>query len=385
MLGYRPRIVGAEVPPDVRELDGFSDLMVRFHEQAGLDAIWSKLEPLYEKSLADFQPKVATTLLEANAYLRNVTSGYMGRRFLVYVDLLTPSSQFQTRSYKDDYFVIVTPPAEARVDEIRHAALHYLIDPLATKFYEKIARVRGLIDYAQGAAALEQEYKDDFLLLATESLIRAVEARMTKQPAKAQEALAEGFVLTGYFYEQLPVYEKQEQSMRLYLPVMLDGIDLRKEDKRLQAVSFAKTKPVRKSAPSVAVPEPEGSPAEKALDAEDKLYAARDLEAAREAYLKIVRQFEENETRARGYYGLARIAALKNEPDLAEQLFRKTLELTPDPHTKSWTLVYLGRIADGFGEKEQAAQHYKSALAVEGAPPGARKAAEQGIETAKPR
>jgi len=57
----------------------------------------------------------------------------------------------------------------------------------------------------------------------------------------------------------------------------------------------------------------------------------------------------------------------------------------PDPHTKSWTLVYLGRIADGYGENEQAAQHYKSALAVEGAPPGARQAAEQAIKKALPR
>src|SRR5690349_14518233 len=191
MPGYKPRIVGAEVPPDVQSLTGFNDLMARFHEQAGLEALWPRVQPYYEKALQQFQPKVSAAMLETEAYLRNVTSGYMGRRFIVYVDLMTPSSQVHTRSFKDDYFVVVTPPAEARVDDIRHACLHYLIDPLATKFYEKIVRVRGLIDYAQGAAALDPIYKDDFLLLATESLIRAVEARITHQPARAQEATAE--------------------------------------------------------------------------------------------------------------------------------------------------------------------------------------------------
>ncbi len=384
MPGYRPRVVGAEVPPDAQALMGFADLMNRFHEEAGLDALWPRVQPYYEKALEQFQPPIARTLLEANGYLRNVTSGYMGRRFQIYVDLLGPASQVHTRSFKDDYFVVVSPPADARIDDIRHAYLHYLIDPLASKYYEKFVRVRGLIDYAQAAPALEEQYKDDFLLLATESLIRAVEARIMRAPAKAQEAIAEGFVLTPYFSESLPAYEKQEAALRLYLPDMLDAIDLKKEDKRLQQVQFAKTKAVRK-APVVRPAEPEISPAEKALNEADGIYSARNLDGAREAYLKIVQKFEDAGTRARAYYGLARVAALKNEPELAEQLFRKTLELSPDPHTRSWTLVYLGRIAEGFGEKEQAAQHYKSALTVEGAPPGARQAAEQGVQKTSPR
>ncbi|MDZ4800456.1 MAG: hypothetical protein SGI92_20045 [Bryobacteraceae bacterium] len=385
MPGYRPRVVGIEVPPDAQALGGFSELMQRFHEQAALDALWPRVQSYYEQALGQFQPVVARTILETNGYLRNVTSGYMGRRFLVNVDLLGPSSQVHTRSFRDDYFVVVTPPADARIDDIRHAYLHYLIEPLASKFYERFVRVRGLIDYAQAAPALEAIYKDDFLLLATESLIRAVEARITRQPVKAQQALSEGFVLTPYFFESLPAYEKQDAAMRLYLPDMLDAIDLKKEDRRLQQVQFAATKTVRKAVAALKPDEPEPSPAEKALAEAEKIYTGRDLERAREAFLKIVTQFDDNATRSRAYYGLARIAALKSEPELAEQLFRKTLELSPDPHTWSWTLVYLGRIAEGYGEREQAAQHYKTALTVEGAPPGARQAAEQGVQKSAPR
>jgi tetratricopeptide (TPR) repeat protein len=308
----------------------------------------------------------------------------MGRRFQVLVELLAPPNQVHTRSYKDDYFIVVTPSSEPRIADIRHAYLHYLLDPLATKYNEKFHRVRGLGEFAAAAPALEETYKQEFLLLATESLIRAVEARLDRKPGLAQQALAEGFVLAPYFYESLPGYEKQEAAMRLYLPDMLDAIDLKKEDRRLQQVQWAESKAVR-TTPAPARTEPALSATEQAIDAADKLYASRHLDRAREAYLGLTRQTEDKSVHARAYYGLGRIAALKNEPELAEQLFRKTLELTPDPHTRAWTEVYLGRLAEGFGEKDRAAQHYRAALGIEGAPPGARQAAEQGLTKQTPR
>ena len=166
---------------------------------------------------------------------------------------------------------------------------------------------------------------------------------------------------------------------------MIDSIDLKKEDKRLQNVQFAESKAVRAVPPPIAPPEQQLSPTDQALNEADKLYAERDLDKAREAYLALIRQTDDRSVRSRSYYGLARVAALKNEPELAEQLFRKTLELSPDPHTGSWSEVYLGRLAEGFGEKDKAVQHFRAALDVEGAPQGARQAAEQGIQKLAPR
>ena len=68
--------------------------------------------------------------------------------------------------------------------DIRHAYLHYLLDPLATRYQEIVMRKRGLSDHAQRALALADSYKDDFLLLTTESLIKAVEARLDKQAGR---------------------------------------------------------------------------------------------------------------------------------------------------------------------------------------------------------
>jgi hypothetical protein len=65
---------------------------------------------------------------------------------------------------------------------------------------------------------------------------------------------------------------------------------------------------------------------------------------------------------------------------MAERLFQKTLESSPDAQVKAWAHVYLGRLADAAGERDQAVRHYQDALAVESASEGARQAAQQGIQ-----
>jgi hypothetical protein len=54
--------------------------------------------------------------------------------------------------------------------------------------------------------------------------------------------------------------------------------------------------------------------------------------------------------------------------------------LEPDATTKAWSLLYLGRLADSQGDREQAVEQYKAALAVPDAPDEVRTAAEQGLK-----
>ena len=177
-------------------------------------------------------------MLQVNAYLRQQTSGFKGRHFQIFIELLAPPNQIQTRSYGNEYTIVITPSPEPRIFDVRHAYLHYLLDPLATRYQEILDRKKALLDHAQRARALDDTFKDDFLLLATESLIKAVEARLDHQPEAVQQALSQGYILTPYFAEQLPVYEKQEQSMHVYYPELVGAIDLVKEDARLSKVEF---------------------------------------------------------------------------------------------------------------------------------------------------
>jgi tetratricopeptide (TPR) repeat protein len=376
---FKPNFTGVEEPPDLAQLEGFRGLLIRFYREAALNDLWQKLQPEYQRELARYHDPVSRALLEANAYLRNPTSGYMGRRFFVYVEMLAPARQVHTRSYKDDYYIVVTPAPQPRVEQVRHAYLHYLLDPLTTKFSESVMKKRSLGDFAQGAAGLDEIYKSDFLLLTTESLIRAIEARLDRKPAGIQESLAEGFILTPFFGEALPAYEKQETAMRMHFPDMMASMDVRKESKRLDAVDLT----VRPAKPDVPQPDSPAEPprelAEKTIDEAEQLYEARNLDKAGETFRKALLQTEKHPLHARVYYGLARIAALQRKPDLAEQLFRKTLELSPDPHTRAWSEVYLGRLAQGTTTPQDAVEHYKAALAVEGASAKAKQAAEEGL------
>ncbi|MEO7649655.1 MAG: hypothetical protein ABIZ80_04255, partial [Bryobacteraceae bacterium] len=123
----RFRIV--DVPPDVVPLESLSPLLVKFYQEAGIDNLWKRSQPAYEQAIARYHDPVSRALLEVNAYLRNATSGYLGRRFQVYVDLLGAPNQIHTRSYADDYYVVLTPSLEPKTSDIRHAYLHYLLDP----------------------------------------------------------------------------------------------------------------------------------------------------------------------------------------------------------------------------------------------------------------
>ena len=175
--------------------------------------------------------------------------------------------------------------------------------------------------------------------------------------------------------------------MRFYYPEMVQAIDLRKEDARLSQVEFSKEAPVKtvKSAPASAPEPPPLTVAAKTLDEGEKLYTARDLGKAKETFLRVLRETAEKPMHAKAYYGLARIALLEKQPDTAEQLFQKTLELEPDPQDKAWVYVYLGRLAELAGEQgehEQAVKYYQSALAVTGASEKARETARQGLQGA---
>ena len=368
-----------ELPPDVRALEALGPLLARFSREADLDALWKNAEPAFERALERYHAPVSRAILEANAYLRNPTAGYLGRTFQIYLDLLGAPNQVQTRSYANEYFVVVTPSAEPRITDIRHAYLHYLLDPQATKYGMEILKKKSLEDYAQGAPALDPVYKSDFLLLATESLIKAVEARLPGKSESVDEALREGYILTPFFAEQLTIYEKQPEAMRLFFPEMIKRIDPAKEDQRLSNVKFADSPRVRAAKVEAPAPPPP-SPVDQAIEDADRLYSNKDYEHAKQGYLRVLEKTSDKSVHARAYYGLARIAVLQNDPELGERLFQKVLDSGADPWVKAWTHVYLGRLSDIAGNRDEAAKHYQTALAVDGASAAARHAAEQGIQ-----
>ena len=382
--GFELAIRDVEIPPDAMPLRDLSRLLAAFYREANIEDLWKRSQPAIEQYIARYHEPVTNAVLQVNGYLRQMTSGFKYRRFQIFIELQAAPNQIQTRSYSDNYTIVVTPSPDTRTFDIRHAYLHYLLDPLATRNQEVLNRKKSLVDHAMRAQALSDAYKEDYLLLVTESLIKAVESRLDRKPGMIQEALREGYILAPYFSEALPVYEKQESSMYLYYTEMMQAIDLMKEDRRLAGVEFSKNSAAR---PAVRMPPPApvaaATGAAKTLAEAEQAYGSRELEKSKQLFLKTLGETEKRSVHASAYYGLARIALLDKDLDAAERLFQKSLDSEPEAFDKAWVLVYLGRLSVAAGERDRAMEYFQSALQLEGATEKARQEAKQGLELAK--
>jgi tetratricopeptide (TPR) repeat protein len=373
---FRWRTRDVEVPPDALGLSEFTPLLIDFYQQANIAELWKQAQPIYEKELQRYQAPLLAMTQKVQGYLRVPAAGYLGRNFRVFIDLLAAPEQVQTRVYGDDTFVVVTAAASPPLFDIRHAYLFFEIDPIAIKYGIDVNQKKSLIDFAQ-AAPLEQVFKDDFVLLASQSAIKAVEASLDKNPAEVGQAARQGFILTPYFAERLPAFENQPEGFRIYFEEMVNAIDLNRESARIAQITFDKA-PLQRLAKTVniATPEPELSASAKTIEQAEDLYGQRSLEPAKQLYLKALEQQGSTAEHAQAWYGLARISVLQNQPDAAVRLFRKTLDSGADDQTQAWSYVYLARLARAAGEPGEAAKFYQQALAVQGASTRAREAAQ---------
>jgi tetratricopeptide (TPR) repeat protein len=382
---FKPKFPPNRMPPDAAALEGLSELLAEFHREAGIDELWAAAQPAFDQAIARYHEPVTAAIFEANVYLRNPTSGMRGRRFQIFIDLLGAPNQVHARSFGDEYFVVVTPSPQPRIREIRHAYLHYLLDPLAIRHAAVIDKKKDVCDLSHGSPLLSDIYKTDCVLLAGMSLVKAVESRLDRQAGKAlaDEAMKEGFVLTAYFAEALVRYEKQEQSLSLYLKEMLEAIDPSKEDRRIAGVEFA-SKPTVRTVKTAPPPPPELTEGEKILNAAEDHYRQKNFGPAKTLFHQALQSQAPSPNHAKASFGLARIATLEKDPELAQQLFERVLELNPEPFERAWSHVYLARLALAAGEPEPARKHYEAALAVPGASEGARKAAGQELHKLGP-
>lgn len=168
--------------------------------------------------------------------------------------------------------------------------------------------------------------------------------------------------------------------MRLYYPDLINGIDLKKEDKRLANVQFVSERPTKTLQVSKAERPAEISGVFKTLEDAEDLYRAKKYAEAKPLFLRALQETPEKPLHAKAYYGLARIAALQRDPELAVKLFEKVLELEPDDTIRSLSNVNLGHLWAVNNEVEKAQEHYKAALAVPGIPPAIKKAAEKALQ-----
>ncbi len=367
------------VPPDAANVQEVVPLLRDFLRDAKLHDIWVKHQPQYEALLAYVHPQLAEMINQTDLYLRNPVSGYGGRRFAIYVEPMGAIGQVNARNYGVDYLMVISPERGlVPLDRIRHTYLHYVLDPQTMKRPMAIKRTEALLP-AVRSAPMDESFKSDASLLVTESLIRAIEARLlpggkkadAQREAMVQHDMAQGFVLTHYFYGQLLEFEKGSASMDVAYGDMLAELHVESEKKRAEQTDFATT-----PEPSLEVARA-SAPHQTVLDqAEDRLIA-KDADGARKLAQQAIDQKSDDPVRAN--FILARAAVMSGDMEGAQDHFLRTLQMARDPRTIAWSHIYLGRIFDIQEKREIAVAHYKAALDAGDKADDTKTAAEKGL------
>ncbi len=385
-----------DLPPDALALEGLNEIMSKFYAEARIDELWKHYQPEYDRLLEVYRAPVADLIYNVSNYLREILRPSSPRVFSIYVEPLA-GKKTDFRNYGDHYELVISPNSELPMDDIRHAFLHFLLDPIAIRYRVQASRLSPLLEYAAHAPLLPADMHDDFPSFFDECLVRAVELRLRKLTpgdlgSAMDQAEASGYVLIRPIYAGLTGFEKSEPAMGYYLPDLVKGIDVTAEQRRLRGVKFAEATPdkdaaAEKVAAAAAKPAVSLDPVDQALAEGQRQISARNGAAAAASFEHVLAS---NPNDLRATYGLAVASALMGRPDQARELFAKVIAAPPsasgepgaqpDPSNVSWSHIYLGRMYDVEGHRDLAVAEYRAALAVAGAPELARAAAQRGVD-----
>lgn len=383
---FLPRVKEDDLPPDAAVISNFSKQLELFYNAAQIHTIWMRHRLNYAALVERYHDPLAKMVFDNDIYLKMQSGGYLGRTFTVYLDYLGDPDQVNARNYGTDYYVLVFPspdphsPAPLKMEEIRHAYLHYLLDPLAEKNFVSIKRVEPLLKSVQ-RAPIEESFKSDISLLVTECMIRAIEIRTTgtKRTVEAMrtqavdDAVKQGYILTRYFYSAFVKFEKDPSGLRTVYAQMIDEIDLKAEQKAAADVEFAQV-----TAPELV--QLSRMEDRRMLSTAEQRLAAGDAKGAQELAQEAIDRKIGDQGRA--LFILAQVAVANKNRDGAQENFQKAIQASKDPKVLAWSHVYLGRILDMKEDREAALNEYRSALTVGSALPEVKQAAERGLQQA---
>jgi tetratricopeptide (TPR) repeat protein len=369
----------SDLPPDAIFVLGFLPLLQHFSKTANLDAIWQHHRPDYDQLIQNLQQPISETLVSTDIYLKRNLSGYFRHDFVVYVEPLAAPSEVNSRNYAEDYYTVISPTSAGviRLDQLRHTYLHYILDDKVLSRGTTLARLAPLLETVK-SAPLEDSYRFDMGLLLTESLIRAVEARLLggrKGPDQPKEQLAwestrQGFILTRYFYDKLAAFEGDEIGFDQSYADWLHDINVAEQQKIAASIPFLK------SGTSELVRKPQHK--ELLVDLAERAYASGNLDGARN-YAQQAIQNQEDQGRA--LFVLARAAVANGKLNEAQSFFERAAAASSDAGIRGWSNLYLGRILDMQEHRQEAVEHYRAALNAGGSPE-LKTAAEKGLQQA---
>jgi hypothetical protein len=384
-----------ELPPEVIALEGFSEILSAFYIEQHIGRLWVQVQPVYNHEIDGIHDSVSQIVFVATNYLRELASPADRRTFTIIVEPLVGRIT-NVRNFQDHYAIVLSGSADVPVDVVRHAYLHFLLDPLPLQYPHVIAVKRPVFDVATRAPRLPPDLRDDLPSYFAECLVRAVELKLKRMSPGEREAAidtddVDGYVLVRPLFKALAGFEGSEPSMKLYFPEMVRSIDAGAEVKRAQAVKFASLDSAPKQGDTAAeqvvrqhkvhpATIPNDSDAIADLTEGERRIAEKNPRAAEVSFQRVLAKYPDQ---PRAWYGMGLVALLDRDAVRAKEVFGRLTagehSATQDPMVLTWSHIYLARIYDDEGQAEQAKTEYQAALAVNGGPEQAKQAAQKGL------
>lgn len=400
-----PSVEEQDLPPDAVGVELMLPLLRRFVSDANLHFIWIENRPVYDEMVSQLHEPLTKMIVSTNYYLKMPASTSNGHRFLVVLEPLLSPEETNARVYGSQYVVVASPKdGQIYMRLVRHAYLHFMIEPLLYSRQDSMDRMIPILKAVQDSP-LAFAFKSDIVALTVESLIKAIEARTLDTGVKVVEVpaglthsasepyleariaslekiaalrqqlvnhdMAQGFVLTQYFYNQLITFEKLPESMDQAIGPMVYGMDVSAQIHVARNVDFD-TQGEADLMSRVPPPPPSG------LDLAELDLVKGNVASAGAIAQKVVDSHSGDIGRAN--FILARVDLMNGKINDAMTAFQQAATNSKDPRTIAWSHIYLGRIQDVEGNRDQAVAQYKAALAARDGQPDTRNAAESGLK-----
>jgi hypothetical protein len=392
---FTPTLRRDELPPEVITLEGFSEILSAYYVEQHIGRLWVQVQPVYNHEIDQIHYAISQIVFVATNYLRELSSPGDPRTFTIMVEPLVGRIT-NVRNFQDHYAIVISGSADVPVDVVRHAYLHFLLDPLPLRYPHVIAVKRAVYDAATRAPRLTPDLRDDLPSYFAECLVRAVELKLKRMSPGEREAVidgddSDGYVLVRPLFKALATFEGAEPSMKLYFPDMVRTIDAGAEVKRVQAVKFAPANSAPKEGDTTTEyvvrqrkPHPTTIPNDSDAIAEltegERRIAEKHPRAAETSFQRVLAKYPDQ---PRALYGIGLVALLDRDAVRAKEVFGRLTTgdhaATQDPMVLTWSHIYLARIYDDEGQAEAAKTEYQAALAVTGGPEQAKQAAQKGL------
>ena len=392
---FQPVMRRDELPPEVVDLEGFSEILSNYYSEQRIGGLWKEVQPVYLREIERLHDPVTQVLFVATTYLREVPDLAAPRTFSIIVEPLVGRIT-NVRNFGDHYTIVLSGSEEIPVDVVRHAYLHFLLDPLPLMYSHVVVVKRPLFEVAAKAPKLAPDLKDDFFSWFAECTVRAVELKLKRMsPSERESALKtndeDGYVLVRPLFNGLAGFANADPPMKQYFPDMVRGMDLNAEQTRVAGIQFSpadsgtggkelSSEAVSRSRANAVTTVPDDQEAIAALTEGERRIAEHNPRAAEVSFKTVLAKYPDQ---TRAWYGMGLVALLDHDGEKAKVVFGRLTAgehaAVGDPLVMAWSHVYLGRIYEDEGQLDRAKTEYQAVLAVEGAPTKAQQAAQKGL------